>query len=151
MASYTSAFTENEFLNGDTSVTTGSYHRIGAYQVQAGERVTLGAGQIRSMSDAVGRIFADLKDNASTPADIDGKLRFTINSPQDQHKTTLVEFSTKQLRTSISDRTQMLPLAEFLTGVKEDSKLVLEFKPDRDGTVSATNSSMLIDMTLEYV
>lgn len=152
MASYTSAFTENEFLTlGDVSVTTDSYNRIGAYKVEAGERVTLGQGNKNSFSDAIGRIYVDLKDNASTPANVDGKLRFVINSPQDQHKQTLVEFNTRQLRTDASDLTKQVPFAEFNTGVKEDSKLVVEFKPETDTTVSATNSTMLVGMTLEYI
>lgn len=151
MASYSSSFTENEFLSSDVAVTTNAYHRIGSYQVRAGERITLGHGQSNAFSDAIGRIFADIKDNASTPANLDGKLRFVVNSPQDQHKKTLVEFNTRKLRSDINDPTKQLPLAEFNTGVKEDSKLVIEFKPERDATVSATNTTMLIDMTLGYI
>lgn len=143
------AFKETDFLSGDVAVVNGSFIKIGEYQVKAGELKMLGYGDNESQAAAPGRIYVDMKDTAN--AAMDGVIRFAVHHPSGQPLRTLAEYRTEALRTNLSDRTLQIPFPSNNVMVSEDKKIVIEFNPDADGTVSKTNTKMLMDATEDLV
>jgi uncharacterized protein YneR len=148
---FRTAFTKAHLLDGDTAVTAGTFMKVGEYKVQAGEMVSMGFGQQSGQQNAQGRIFADLKNGATTPVDLNGTIRFSVYSAQDRPLEIISEYRTETLRTDVSDRTLQVPLPEDDLWISEDKKLVLEFQSDTSDTVTAANSTVIIDMTQAVV
>jgi hypothetical protein len=147
MEVFTTAFTKEQLINADVAVLANQYNKIGEYKVEAGETITIGQGA-GGYDSAIGRIFADLRDNAVTPGvKMTGKLRFSIWSPQDRPLWIIKEFHTSALDTSATDRTKQTPLNEGMDVLTEDKKLVIEFRPDVAGTLSKANTTIIMDVT----
>jgi hypothetical protein len=142
---YRSAFTKNELISGDIVLSAGQYNKLGQYVVQAGEQISIGYGSQGGMDNAVGRIYAML--NTSVPAEIKGKLRLSIYSPQDRPMRIIWEMRTEALNTVATDRTKQTPLPESIELVTEDKKIVLEFLPDAAATLSKAQSTLFFDIT----
>jgi hypothetical protein len=121
--------------------------RLGTYTVVAGELVSVGYGNLDGQENAQGRIYLDLKDNATTPLEVNGVVRLSVYSPQDRPIEIISEMRTETLRTSSSDRTKQISFPEHDLMVKEDKKIVLEFIPDANATISKANSTLIMDIT----
>lgn len=150
MAQFRSALTTSDFMSSGSTVacTAGLFTRLGARTIQAGELLSPGFGNQSGQQDAQGRIFIDLRDNGTTPgAQVAGKVRLTVYTPQDRPLVILYEFRTETLNQNNNDRTKLLSFPESLYQISEDKKLVLEFCPDSTVTVGATNTKMVIDIT----
>lgn len=149
---FSSAFTLGDFMSGDVAVKGGSFYKLGEYVVKAGQLVTVGNGNIQTMSDAIGRIYARFADTTASPgAEIKGTMRLSIQSAQDQPIEIIREYRTELLNTNSSDRTKQLPLPMYSAFVSRDKKIVVEFKADSDATVSKANSSLLMDATIQNI
>lgn len=150
---YRSAFTKDHLMSGDVAVVTGSYMKIGEFQVSAGEMHSIGYGHNSSQEGAEGRVYIDLKDNTASPgANVDGVLRIAVHSPQGRPIRTLAEFRTETLRTDKNDRTKQIPLSSAIFPfVSEDKKIVVEFLSDANKTIGKANSTILIDTTVAVV
>jgi hypothetical protein len=143
---FRSAFNKASFgLTADVSCPAGIFTRIGKYEVQAGEIVTIGYGQNSGQESAEGRIYVDLED--ATPALIPGTLRISIYSPQDRPLAIIGEYRSETLSTGEDDRTKQVPLPESGLYASEDKKIVLEFKADAAATLKAANTTILMDTT----
>lgn len=150
MERYRSAFTKADLVSGTTvPIVAGQYNKLGEYKVQAGETISIGYGQLSGMDNAIGRIYGVIKDSAATPAELKGKLRLSIYSPQDRPMKIMQEWRTEAINTSSSDRTKQTPLPEGIEEITEDKKIVLEFLPDSvgNGNVSKANSDLIFDIT----
>lgn len=149
---YRSALTKDHLMNGDVNVVTGSYMKIGEFKVEAGEMHSIGFGTNSSQEGAEGRAYIDLKDNATTPGEVNGILRISVHSPQGRPIKTLAEFRTETLRTDKSNRTLQIPLPSTrFPYVSEDKKIVIEFLSDATTTISKANSTVLLDTTVAVV
>jgi hypothetical protein len=147
MEVFTTAFTEEQLISGDTLCKTGMFNKIGEYKVEAGETITIGQGS-GGYDSAIGRIFADLRDNSAAPgAKMTGKIRLSVWSPQDRPLWIMKEFHTSKLDTSATDVTKQTPLNEGDDVLTEDKKLVIEFRPDVEGTISKSQSTFVMDIT----
>lgn len=145
---FRSALTENEMIDAaSVDVLAGQFVKLGERKVEAGELITIGFGMQSGQQSAQGRIYMDIQN--STPAALEGTLRLSVYSPQDRPLKIMGEWRTETLRTGAGDRTQQVPLPENLTWLSEDKKLVLEFEADASGTVSKTNTNILLDTTTE--
>ena len=134
------------------SLVHGDYNLVAHYRVQAQEEATFGWG---SQGDQVnqGFVYLQLKDDATTPGDIDGPVRFVM---EDAHGTgipgglVLQETSIK-LDASQTDRTLMLPLPKHDQWATEDSRLAIRIDPTTTATVEADNSTVNVPITLRRV
>lgn len=142
---YRSAFTKNELITGDIALVTGQYNRLGQYVVQAGEQISVGFGALSGMDNAIGRIFAVF--NTAATAEIKGKVRLSIYSPQDRPMRIIGEWRTEALNTNATDRTKQTPLPEGIELVTEDKKIVLEFLPDAAATLAKAQTNLFFDIT----
>lgn len=142
---YRSAFTKAELMSGDVVTVAGQWARLGVYNVNAGETISIGHGALSGMDNATGRIYMIL--NTAASAELKGKVRLSIYSPQDRPIKIMHEFRTEVLNTALADRTKQTPLPEGIEIITEDKKIVLEFLPDASGTVAKTQSTIIMDIT----
>lgn len=145
MQTFRTAFTLDNFMTASKAVIAGEFTKIGEYKVQAGEIIEVGYGGIASQSDAIGRIYAKFATSAS--AEVTGKLRMHVYSPQNRPLRIIHEFHTSALNTVETDRTKQTPLPYSDIQIGEDYKLVLEFEPDANATIDPTKSKLIMDMT----
>lgn len=143
---YRSAFTEADLIEGNVSVVTGSFIKLGEYKVEAGERIATGYGGHTGQDQAEGRIHLDLETDVADTK-INGVVRLMAVSPQDHPLEVLSEFRSETLRTNINDRSLQIAFPEHSSMLSEDIKLGLYFKPDTNGTVSQTNTDLIMDIT----
>jgi hypothetical protein len=147
---YRSAFTIPKFMSADVACTAGVFTKLGAYTIQAGELVSLGYGANESQEGSPGRVYFDIRDNGTSPGVVkDGVIRISVWSPQDRPLKVLAEFRTETLRTDKVNRTLQVPFpSSGFPFVTKDKKIVIEYKADTTATISATNSFIIMDVTL---
>lgn len=150
---YRSSLSEQELISTTTvSVLAGQPVKLGEYIVKAGEMIMLGYETKAGLDDAVGRFFADIRDNGTTPgAQLKGKLRLSVFSPQDRPIQILAEFDTDIVNDNPSDRTKQTPFPANGIYLSEDKKLVLEFISRTNATVGKANTVLLFDTTQAVV
>ena len=128
----------------------GQYTEIGFYKVQADEEVGIGRGGYGSLDQAIGRLYAVLKDTESTPGTFtNGRLRIEYRSSQDTLLACVMDVSLAALgtgKTIPADRFP-LPFGNVLCG--KDRKIVFSVKNESSSsvTLSKANSEVLMDIT----
>lgn len=144
-----SALTLDDFFAADKAVTAGQFNLLGEYTLNPGQVVILGFGTLDGQQDADGRIYVDIKDNSAAPGvNLDGVLQICYYDANDHLMYTMQEYRTETLRTNNSDRTKQIPFPEADKGISAFKSIKIFFKPDATGkTVSATNSSLIMDIT----
>lgn len=143
---FRSSMNEQDLMTGDVAVLAGIPTRIGEYKIEAGQVIKMGFGEYKSMQDAVGRIYADIKD--STNAVVSGKLRFSVWTPQNRLIEVLAEFDIDTINDNLSDPTKRQPLSGTdFPYMSEDKRFVVEVITRVDKTISKTNSRILFDTT----
>jgi len=125
-------------------------------KVGAQQMMTFGKGAIRGGVDDRGILYLSLKDNASAPVQLEGTFRFELWDANDIPQAILHEVRSEEVRGSKTDRTQAYFLEELShKGVaKEDSYLVITFKPDASAngkTIKDDNSDFQIPVTTFYL
>jgi hypothetical protein len=148
---YRTTFIATDFMEGTTIlVPAATPTKIGEYQVQAGEAVALGFGVDANQESAVGRLYIELKDDTGTPAVESGKIRISIQSPQNRYIKTVYEARTEVTGASTT-RNLMIPFPEMNEIVTEDKKIVIEFISDATDSLTVASCTMLIDATMYAV
>lgn len=142
-----SAFTQNDLIVDSTAVVSSGWRKLGEYQVDAGERITVGFGQGNQIT-AEGRIYMLLQSGVDSP--ITGTLRVAYETAQDLPIEVIDEFRTEDL-TGGTSPTDKVVFNEHSTGITEDKKLVLYFKADADATVSLDDSSLNMSITKDLI
>ena len=149
---YRSSLTESEMItNTTTAVLAGQPVKLGEYVVSAGEMIMTGFGSHSGLHDATGRFYAKIMDNQATPAELNGKLRLSIYSPQNRPIRILHEFDTQTVNDNENDRTKQMPFPANGIFISEDKKLVLEFISKTTATVDKADCKILFDVTQAVV
>ena len=131
--------TLSEFQIVNTDVKSSTYSKVAQYVVPAQQGIKFGKGAIINGVDTRGILkleFQDANDNT-----IHGSVRLAYVDANEVEKHVVVEKRTEELAEGVR-------LGETEEGVKEDSKLIIEFKPDADATIDASKSSGLIPLTI---
>jgi hypothetical protein len=134
-----------DIMPATVTLVTGQYCKIGEVVCPAGLYKSIGFGASNSQSDAQGRMYVKL--STSAPAEITGKFRISIFSPQDRNMYTIFEAPSAALNQNVADRTKQIPMPETNYAIGKDYKFVFEFKPDTAGTITLANSVIQIDTT----
>lgn len=142
-------YTLDQFMSADVGVTQDKWVELGYYEVVPGQELSPGYGQQADQQNAVGRIYAQFKDNQATPAEVKGRLRLSVYSHQDQpmNNGIVFELRTEQLSTSATDRRLQIPFPRWIGDISAFKRLKLEFKADATATIAKANSTMLMDVT----
>ena len=136
------------FFTSDIDVNAGEYQKLGEFVVPAQEQYRFGAGAAEYEANQ-GYLFIDIQD-ASGPNPVQGTVRLQQRDAQERNIVTVFEEDTEVLRSSKTDRTQKqaLPEQRNYPRVGRDSKLVVAINPDSTLTVSASDTEMLIPVTV---
>jgi hypothetical protein len=150
---YRSSMSVDDLISASTvTCQAGVPTKLGEYRVQAGEMIALGYGEQSGLDNAVGRIFADIRDSGTAPGTaVKGKLRLSVFSPQDRPLQILSELDCDIVNDNETDRTKQTPFPFNKTFISEDKKLVLELIAKTTVTVGKTNSKLLFDTTQAVV
>lgn len=133
-------------LEGD-----GEQNTIAEYQIPPQQTYRYGYGTAQREANQ-GYLFVDLKDDASSPANISGKVRLVQEDANGLNKKVVFEEQADVLNGSESDRTQKIPLPEQINfpQVGEDSYMKVEFYPvaSSPGSLSYSNSTIYVPTTV---
>lgn len=144
-----SAFKLSDFMSADTAVVTGQWNKLGQVQINPGQIIALGFGELAGQQDASGRVFIDIRDNTASPGAVfEGTIQLAIYDANDHPLMVLDEYRTEQVRTSSTDRREQIALPFNNVYASQYKKYCLFFKPDVAGTISHTNSKLLMDTTV---
>lgn len=116
-------------LTADVVCQPNIYTAFGTVTVPAGQQITFGVGGL-GQTDSREICYIDLQSNDGTPVDLDGTVRLVLADPNEINTVVVAEQRTERLRASSSDKTQGYLLGEYPIKAKQDSKLILQFKPD---------------------
>ena len=114
---------------------------MATYKVPAQQVVRVGTGAIRGGVDDRGVFFMSIKDNSTTPVQVDGDYRITYLDANELKKVVVKEGSTANVRSSKTERDASNVLPETGPGAREDSYVVIEFLPYENGKVVADENS----------
>lgn len=144
-------WTKDNVITEGATVTckAGQFTQIGTIRIVAGIAEGLGYGNDGALHSAIGRAYASLKDNKSTPGDIDGVLKISIMDESFSHLVDVAEIHTRNLRTTRDDLTKQMALPYARKVATQDKYIRFEFKPDGAGdvTLSKANSEIYLSAT----
>lgn len=121
------------------------------YKVPAQQVVRVGTGAIVGGVDDRGILFMSIKDNNTSPAQLDGNYRVTYMDANELKKLVVKEGYTDTIRTSKTARDAMNVLPETAPGVREDSYIVIEFLPNAAAAgkvIETANSELQLPVTI---
>jgi len=91
-------FSEDEFMDGDVTVTGNGFEQVGEYKVGADQRIEFGQGDRSLEAQEQGRPNIDLKDTGGD--DVQGTVRFLHVSAQEGRVHKIRDISQRSLRQS---------------------------------------------------
>jgi hypothetical protein len=139
-------------ITSDIPVTAGRFHVIGVFTVPPQQKYRWGIGNPREQENQ-GYMYVSLKSTASGNPEIKGVIRLVYSDANGLRKQVIYEERNEVLSASKTDRRLMKPLPETPTSIRpdgmagEDDKLIIEYKPDSNDTISATASEILLPVT----
>ena len=152
---YPGTFTKDQVITEGSTVTLlpGIFNKIGEYVVKADELVGIGRGAYDALNTAIGRLYADFKDNSGTPVAItNATFRIMLESSQDipiGQKPVYVDVDASQLTLGKTDPSQRFVLPFDGTMLSKDKKFVFMLKNNGTSnvTLSKANSTVEMDIT----
>jgi hypothetical protein len=140
-------FNVSNFDSFGGDVTSGKYVEIARFQIPADTEYRFGYGAAKNPRNQ-GDLYVDLQN--STPAEVEGTIRFKIESATGRRSKVIADFDTSTLDASKTNSDQQEPLPEQVgTTATQDAYLVVELDPNSNDTVSASDSEVIIPVT-EY-
>lgn len=136
--------------SGNTqSVTNGDWNVVGEFTIPPQQKYAYGYGNADQASNQ-GYLYIFLKDDATSPAEVEGKIRLVQEDANGLKKFVVYEEQEAVLHGDQSDRQQKQALPEQVQypEVGEDSRMKIEFDPTSDNTVSHDNSTVYVPVTV---
>lgn len=119
------------------------------YRVPAQQMIRFGTGAIRNGVDDRGIAVIDIRDNAATPVQIEGKYRLAYMDANEVKKSVIKEGYLNTIRASSTVRDAGNVLGETGAGARQDSWLIIEILPAKAGKViEDDNSTFQIPVTV---
>lgn len=137
---YRRTFVPSEFQMINSDVKAGTYLKVLEYVVPAQQRITYGAGRIVNGVDDRDTLVLRFKDSGGST--IHGWVRLAVADANEVVKQLIIEKRTEELETGVK-----LGVQKYWA--REDSKLIIEFKPDANATISKIEGR--IPATIRYV
>jgi len=150
MASFKTVKTLNDFseVKDGATLVAGDFQTIAKLVVPAQQLMTFGAGNIIDGVDDRAILYAKTMDDNGN--EIKGTLRLVLADANEVKKVVVVEVRSEQVTASKTDANNSFKLAQYPAWSKEDSKLIIEFKPDKGFKFSKANSDYQIPITVKY-
>ena len=146
MQKFVRTLSKNDFgVSGTLSVSSSDYQKIAELTVPAQQLMTWGANEV--VNGGLQGSPAQIVLKNSTPAVINGVIRLVLADANEVRKIVVLEERTEKFGASAYDRTQAILIPEFKIKAKQDSKLIIEFKPDSDDTIDWSQSTIILPTT----
>lgn len=141
-------YTLSDFsTRSNKNVGSDEYATVEEIDVPKGEVVYLGQGMAENQQDAIGRLYADIKQGSNS--DFSGKVRLCMINSQNQVVRVFSQHSAGTIRSGSSDRSKRRPYAlKFPSnpkGIAEPYKLAIQLKTN-SGTVTYDDSNTEIEL-----
>lgn len=138
----------SDFDSFGGDVTSGKFTEIARLRVPADTEWSWGYGSANNPENQ-GYLFVDLQN--SSPAEVEGIIRFTVESSTGRQTHVVADYDTSRLAASKTNREQMVPLPEQVNSplATQDAYLVAKMDPVSDDTIDETESEVIIPAT-EY-
>jgi len=144
---FSKTLTKEHFgLVSDVQVFAGKFNEIGRYRVPAQQKVYWGSRSLSRVDEIGEPIQIVLKDTNGN--EVTGWLRLKVHDANDTKTVNLLEERSEKFTIPVTDRDNAIKLPMMKPGAREDSYLVIEFKPDNDVTISASNSKIIAPVTV---
>jgi len=126
---------------GDVTVTADKWNKVGWVTVPAQQEIAFGVGAIANGVDS--RETATFSLRAKTDVQINGVIRLAVSNANETDIRVIKEDRTENFDDGVK-------LMETRPKAREDSKLIVYFKPDSSGTVDidATSQVLLVPVTV---
>ena len=129
------------------SLVNGDFNLVTYYTVQAQEKATFGWGKA---SEPVNQGYIHFQLQTGVPAAIDGPTRLVL---EDAHGAQIaggvvMEEQSTRMDGSTTDRDLQLPLPQWSLFATEDSRLAVRVNPSATATVSESDSTVQLPITL---
>jgi hypothetical protein len=135
-------------LTADVVCQPGIYTPVASVTVPAGQNVTFGVGSLGATDS---REPAYIRLDA-TSGQIHGTIRLVITDPNEINTIVVAEQRTERAGSDINDKTKAFLLGEYNRLAGQDSKLLIQFKPDGTSAVTIdeddADTSILVPVTV---
>lgn len=143
----------NDFTSSNVSISAGKENIVGEFSIDPQTKHRLGFGTPQ-FQDNQGTIFVNLKDTATTPAELEGEVILSIQDYAGNNNRVVYRGQLSDLRSGESDITKRIKFPmEDIFGLEND-KIVMKLIPETggvgNGTLSAENSKALVASSVEY-
>jgi hypothetical protein len=114
-------------LTADVVCQPNIFTPIGQVIVPAGQNITYGIGGVGAGVDTREPAYIRLD---ATGGQLQGTIRLVLTDPNEINTIVVAEQRTERFSASINDKTQAFLLGEYTRLAGQDSKLIIQFKPD---------------------
>lgn len=147
-APFQRVLTQNDFFVSSTvPVQAGARTLIGNFQVPPQTIFRYGYGTPLAYQNQ-GYIYSLLKNNATTPAVLNGFLTLAVADANMWNIVNILRQRTEVLSADIADKNKKVPLPEQGPFASAYMRLLIYFESDTTDTVSQANSTLLIPTTV---
>lgn len=143
-------FRLSHFSENRMSTVNSEWTIVWEYSIPDGKAVALGRGLYADQHRAVGRLYAEIKNDSDSG--VNGQIRFTVRTPNNDliPGGNLGEFDLDEISVGASDRTSRYPFPlkpspESFAFFGKEYKLCVELITDSDQTISTSNSTLKAD------
>lgn len=148
--SFNRDFNDDDFDEFGGDVKADAWVELARFTVPAKTEYSWGYGSAENPENQ-GHLYIDLRDDATSPAEVEGTIRFLQRSATGRGSEVVADFDTTRLDASRSDKGLMVPFPEQVGHdlVVQDSHLTVELEANSDTTVHTGNSEVIVPVT-EY-
>ncbi|WP_456477902.1 hypothetical protein [Geoglobus ahangari] len=141
--------TKEDFgITANVTVKAGVWNKIGEFRVPPQQAYKWGYGT-PNLPYNQGYMYVLLQYNDGTNiTEVKGKIRLVVSDANELNKTVVFEERSEVLHAATADITKQKALPEQGPLAREDDKLIIEFMPDSDATITAADSDIRLPVTV---
>ena len=142
--------TEDDFMTADVAVVAGKKTILGEYLINPQDEQALGYGSAQ-FPENQGTLFMNIKDNATSPAELEGTVRILISDYHDRRSYEVFKGSASDLRLGETDITKRIKFALREKWGSQNDKIIVEFTPQTIGSGSVGNDESVFKIASSVV
>jgi len=146
---FSKTYTKEDFNVEDLAPSSTDWRELGEHEVTAQQTVRYGYGNAEH-PDNQGFLYIKLEDDGGN--ELEGKIRLAQINALETKKIVVYEERTEVLKGSLNDKSKKIAFPEQaqFPRVGESSMLILEVKMDETTEISASDSTMLVPVSVYY-
>jgi len=129
-------YTRPDFgFTADVVCIPNTFTNVGSLTVPAGQQVTFGVGGLGA-TDSREPCYIRTDTTNPTSTQCIGTYRFVLSNPTGTNQIVVMEQRSERLLASQNDKTLAVLLGQYPNFAQQDSKLIIQFKPDGASNVT---------------